>query len=94
MKVPPMPAITGLRRWLQLVRESVSSASSKPDAAFHWILAVESSTWEHLQDTEMFDTLDAKLHAALTNVLPQAWVGRWMVKTEESARLNLRARGR
>jgi len=77
-----------------LVRETALSASAKPDLAFNFVRVVEQTTWEKLKVPEGFDAVDAKLHAAITEALPPSWIGRRMVKTEESARLGVRVRGR
>ena len=49
--------------------------------------------WEVLQDTEGFETLDAKLRAALSEILPLSLTQRWTVRTEMNARADLRIRG-
>ena len=41
--------------------EKVLAASGYPDAAYGWILAVETKTIEQLEDCEGFDTMDAQL---------------------------------
>ena len=59
------------RDWRIRVRDAVTAASAKPDAAFKWIERVweESMALETLADSGTFATLDAKLMSAITNVV-------------------------
>ena len=69
--VPKFPNPEAYRNWRIRVRDAVTAASAKPDAAFKWIERVweESMALDTLADSGAFTTLDAKLMSALTNVV-------------------------
>jgi len=71
--------VASYRHWRLSVVDEVVAASARPDAAFNWIAAVNSATDADLSDANFpqvagrrragFETLDAKLSAALTKIL-------------------------
>ena len=68
--------IAVFRRWKLALVDEVTAASARPDRAFAWIQAVDKAKFDELaksyypfEQTEAFGTLDAKLAAALTNIL-------------------------
>ena len=52
------------------VYTEVTGASGKGEEAFRWVVATEAKTasFESLRDSQGFDSLDAKLAAALTKL--------------------------
>ena len=67
IKVPPMPSPLQYRQWKGSIRTEVTAASGRGEEAFQWVLDAESRdvTFEELYDSKGFDSLDAKLAAAL-----------------------------
>jgi hypothetical protein len=70
VKVPPLPNPQQYRAWRSTVRNAVTAASGRGEEAFKWILQAEkaTATLRSLADSRRFDSLDAKLAAALTEV--------------------------
>ena len=71
IKVPAFPTPESYRNWRIKTREAVVAASTKPDEAFRWVNEAwkEGQSLEALRKVEPFNTLDAKLMSALTNVI-------------------------
>ena len=69
IKVGDQPNAIQLRAWKQSLRMEVAAASGRGQEAFEWIRAVEDrrATYETFADSGTFQSLDAKLCAALMN---------------------------
>ena len=65
MKVPALPTPTQYRAWILAVRSEITAASGRGQEAFRWSLETESSSYSQLADSGRFESLDAKLAAAL-----------------------------
>ena len=70
IKVPAYPQPQQYRSWRAAVRSEVTAASGRGEAAFRWVKKTESpiATFESFRDSDGFDSLDAKLAAALTKI--------------------------
>ena len=71
VKIPQRPTASQFKAWKNSVRSAISSASKIPAGAFQWVLEAEDAeaTYDKLHECpKKFDTLDAKLAAALTNI--------------------------
>ena len=82
VNLPAIPeTTTGFRAWRNAVRTEIAGASGKSKLAFKWILEVEAkdATFESLQDSGKFETLDTKLGASITK-LSKGDLGRQIVK--------------
>ena len=68
IKLPALPSPQQFRSWKVSVRSEVTAASGKGELAFQWVIKAESpsATFASLADSEGYDSLDAKLAAALT----------------------------
>jgi hypothetical protein len=97
IRLPQLPTAAQFKSWKNIVRSRVSSASKIPKEAFEWIRMVEDDnvTYEMLNETPAkFETLDAKLCAALSEVC-KGEIGRKItLKTEEEAKARRLIRGR
>ena len=97
IKLPALPTPAQFKAWKNAVRSKVSSASKDPKEAFDWIMKVEDAdaTYEKLNDTpKKFETLDAKLTAALTELCKGELGRKVTLKTEEEAKARRLIRGR
>ena len=61
-----LPQATQFRKWKTQFRRDVANASTRPKEALQWIIAIESKSFDELEDPEGFDTLDFKLATALS----------------------------
>jgi predicted nucleic acid-binding Zn-ribbon protein len=97
IKIPQLPTAAQFKAWKNSVRSAISSASKIPAEAFQWVLEAEDAeaTYEKLHDCpKKFDTLDAKLAAALTNICKGELSRKVILKTEEEAKAKRLIRGR
>ena len=94
--VPKFPNPEAYRNWRIRVRDAVTAASAKPDAAFKWIERVweESMALETLADSGTFATLDAKLMSAITNVVDGDLARQLDLFKEQEAKKGIHAKGR
>ena len=65
-KVPSLPYFS---QWKIAFRKKVASASPFPDAAMAWAWEVDDKTFEELEDSGPFATLDYKISVALGAIL-------------------------
>jgi hypothetical protein len=97
IKIPQLPTAAQFKAWKNSVRSAISSASKIPAEAFQWVLEAEDAeaTYEKLHDCpKKFDTLDAKLAAALTHICKGELSRKVTLKTEEEAKAKRLIRGR
>ena len=97
IKLPQLPTSAQFKAWKNSVRSKVSAASKFPKEAFDWIIAVEADdvTYDALSTTPAkFETLDAKLSAALTEICKGELGRKITLKTEEEAKARRLIRGR
>ena len=71
--IPPLPDVLQFRSWLATVRDNVSNASGRANTAFPWIryteMAPGATALEDLGNSGDFESLDAKLNAALMKAI-------------------------
>ena len=68
------PNAPAFRNWKKQFERTVSSASARPQAAFHWILEIdEASTMEELENSGDFETLSAKIATGLSAIFTGAF---------------------
>ena len=70
---PEWPSHAKLRRWKLAFKKKIAGASSKPKLAFIWAGSVETAkSWQELEDgdDDEFETLNAKIGAGLTDIIP------------------------
>jgi hypothetical protein len=96
VKVPPMPNPQQYRAWRAAIRSQVTAASGRGEAAFQWVMQAEwhEIRYEMLQDSEGFDSLDAKLAAALTSTVSGELGRRITMAVENEAMRNRMLKGR
>ena len=97
IKIPQLPTAAQFKSWKNAVRSAVSSASRSPAEAFKWVMAVESidMTYERLSECpKQFETLDAKLSSALTQICKGELGRKITLKTESEAKAMKLIRGR
>ena len=66
--LPSLPKADMFRHWKLIVRKTILSASTDPDATWTWLLQIEkpTTTFESLYDPgDYFRTLDTKLCVAV-----------------------------
>jgi hypothetical protein len=97
IKIPMLPTAAQFKSWKNAVRSAVSSASRLPAQAFEWIMKVEATdvTYNDLsQCPKTFETLDAKLSAALMLICKGELGRKITLRTEEEAKAMKLIRGR
>jgi hypothetical protein len=97
VKIPQLPTAAQFKSWKNAVRSAVSSASRTPAEAFEWVMTVEQAetTYESLSVCpKIFDTLDAKLSSALTQICKGELGRKITLKTEEEAKARKLIKGR
>ena len=71
IQLPPLPRITGLAEWQQIVRDNFGAASGRPIKAYEFLCAAEQpdATYEALADSGGSESMDCQLAAALKQIL-------------------------
>ena len=87
IKLAQLPEIAQFDAWKIGVRKQVMAASGRRDEAFQWIMEVEDTnfTYEDLSDCTNFETLDAKLSAAISVIANKGNIGREITNMEKLA---------
>ena len=91
-----MPTPQQYRAWRAAIRSQVPAASGRGEAAFQWVMAAEQpdALFENFQDSAGFDSLDAKLAAALTSNVSDELGRRVTMAVEIAARHERVLKGR
>ena len=68
-EIEDMPLPHVFRQWLTTQKKIVASGSGRPQEAFVWITKCQkAATWEELEDSEGFDTWDAKVAVGCSRI--------------------------
>ena len=87
MKLPALPNPQQYRAWRAAIRSEITAASGRGEEAFLWVMAAElpTATFDGLRDSEGFDSLDAKLAAALQKLATGELGRKITLETENQA---------
>ena len=96
IKLPQYPQPQQYRSWRSAVRTEVTAASGRGEVAFLWVKRTEgpATTFDDFRDSEGFDSLDAKLAAALTKIATGELGRRITLMVEQEASKERMLKGR
>ena len=96
INVPSYPQPQQYRSWRAAVRSEITAASGRGEVAFKWIVKTEKveTTFDELRNSDGFDSLDAKLAAALTKIATGELGRRIMLMVEQEASKGRMLKGR